>query len=86
MVIQQHITLLRQFQPLLSQPFLLFVAFTLLATTHVTADLLVEQPEAVSQEVTDVRQVEEGKRDADDGVDDCHQAAPCCFRRYVPVA
>ena len=86
MVIQQHITLLRQFQPLLSQPFLLFVAFTLLATTHVTADLLVEQPEAVGQEVADVRQVQERQRYADDGVDDGDEASPRRLRCDVSVA
>ncbi len=63
----------------------LLLALALLAAANVTADLLVEHPEAVGEEVADVGQVEEGEGDADQGVDDGDQAAPGRLGCHVPV-
>ena len=48
--------------------------------------MLVEEPEGVGEEVADVGEVEEGERDADEGVDDGEEAAPRRLRRQVAVA
>ena len=86
LLVEQHVALLRQLEPLLAHALFLLVALALLAAADVAADLLVEEPEAVSQEVADVRQVQKRQRYADDGVDDGDEASPRRLRCDVSVA
>ena len=69
----------------LLQPLSPPLPLALLAAQHVAADALVEQLEAVGEEVADVGQVEERERDAEQRVDDRQQATPRRLRRHVPV-
>ena len=56
-------------------------------TSHlmIHAYLLIEEPEAVCEEIANVREVEECERNPDQGIDDRHQATPRRLRCHMTI-
>ena len=69
----------------LFQALLYPLPFAFLAADDVTANLFVEQPEAVGQEVADVRKVQERERNSDQRVQNRHQATGRRLRRNMAI-
>jgi len=69
----------------LLHPAALPVAVALLTAEDVAADALVEHAERVGHEVADVRQVQEGQRNAKQCVDNRYNAAQCRLGCNVTV-
>ncbi len=48
--------------------------------------LLIEEPEAVCEEVANVREIEECERNSNQGVDDCHQPTPRSLGCHMTIS